>query len=84
MATKAASKEESELDQAHLASPDVDDDGSFNVEHYPVPDGSDIDDPALRAAWHEALKQLDNADDSQSAAPAAAKATGLISRLPRV
>ena len=58
------------LNEAELNAPDLDE-GVLDVETYPVPDGSNIDDPGLRAAWDEARRlietgEIDHADAGPS------------------
>jgi hypothetical protein len=53
MATKPAGKRR--LSEADLNNPDLDDDGNLDVEHYPLPDASDIDDQYLAEVWDEAV-----------------------------
>lgn len=54
-----ATKPSANLTEAELNSTDMDDDGTLNVEHYPVPDGGDISDPYLREVWNAAVSGLD-------------------------
>ena len=61
MATKTVHRE---LSDAELNAPDLDDDGNLDVETFPVPDASEIDDPALRDAWAEALSILEDSQQS--------------------
>lgn len=48
------------LNEAEMNAPDLDD-GQLDVEHYPLPDGSTIEDPYVRAVWEEAVAGLGEA-----------------------
>lgn len=62
MATKTVHRE---LSEAELNAPDLDDEGNLDVEHYPIPDGSTIRNPELRAAWDGAMKILNGEADAE-------------------
>lgn len=58
MAVRTSSRR---LTEAELNAPDLDDDGDFDVEHYPLlaADVSAIDDPYLAEVWDAAVKLLE-------------------------
>jgi hypothetical protein len=58
MATKVIHRR---LSEAELNAPDLDDEGELDVETFPVPDAKD---PALREAWEEAMRILNEDDQS--------------------
>lgn len=49
------------LSEAEMNAPDLDDDGEFDVEHYPLPA---CDDPKLKAAWDEAMRIVQGGSDA--------------------
>jgi hypothetical protein len=62
MATKATGRK---LSEAELNASDLDDDGNLDVETFPVPDGSAIEDPYLKNVWQRAVKDLDANDEEE-------------------
>lgn len=60
MATKTT---ERRLTEAELNAPDLDDEGNFDVEYFPVPGSEGIEDPELKEAWEEAMRILDEEGD---------------------
>jgi hypothetical protein len=55
MATKTIHRR---LSDAELNAPDLDDEGNLDVEYFPIPSGSGIENPELKAAWDEAIRIL--------------------------
>ncbi len=55
--------------EAKLYAPDLEEqeDGSFelDVEHYPLPDGSDIEDEYLRKVWDGARKLIEEGEEAE-------------------
>jgi len=51
-----------ELSEAQLNSPDIDQDGEFDVEHYQLPSGDNIKDNYLRTVWNDAVEGLKTGD----------------------
>lgn len=56
-----------QLTEPGLNAPDLDDDGTLDVEHYQLPSADEIEDPYLAGVWSEAAKlvngPLDDDDD---------------------
>lgn len=50
-----------ELTEAELYAPDLDE-GELDVEHFPVPEVADVDDPYLREVWAEAARQFNSGE----------------------
>jgi hypothetical protein len=63
MATKTTGRR---LTEAELNAPDLDDEGNFDVEYFPVPSSEGIEDPELKEAWKEAMRILDGNEDIET------------------
>lgn len=59
MAIKSDSRK---LSEAELYAPDLDE-GEVDVEHYPLPDAGEIEDPYLAEVWEAAVQLLDQNSD---------------------